>query len=228
MSTDVRRRTHALVYIGGGPCTPVDPMPPNDEVVVIAADSGCDLALSHGRHVDVVVGDMDSVSAEALSVARHGGAVVEVHTCDKDFTDFELALERASEIGAAWVTVLGGTGGRLDHMYFNVAVLASKRWQHLDVRARFGDTDVIVIHGPGDRTVRGLPGATISLAAMHGPASGVTTDGLAFGLRDDVLHPDVARSCSNTFVTATASVHVTSGTVVVFVPDRDQQTMETT
>jgi hypothetical protein len=84
--------------------------------LVVAADSGLDHALALGLHVDVVVGDLDSASAEGQAAARAAGSEFETHPTDKDATDLELALLSARDRGARRVTVVGGGGGRHDHL----------------------------------------------------------------------------------------------------------------
>lgn len=223
MNDDAQGPAHALVYIGGGDCAPFDPDLDPDaalgEVLVVAADSGCDLALAHGRRVDAVVGDLDSISDAALAAVRASGGTVERHDPDKDRTDFELALMHASARGVRQVTVVGGDGGRLDHLLCNVAVLASPRWSHLRVSARLGDARLHVLHGPGELTLSGRPGSTMTLAAVHGSAVGVRCRGLAYPLDDATLSPDVALGCSNVLVGTEATVAVRSGTVLVIVPE---------
>ena len=50
--------------------------------LVVAADSGLDTALHIGLHVDLVVGDLDSVSQEALALACAAGAVAQNGVAD--------------------------------------------------------------------------------------------------------------------------------------------------
>ena len=93
--------------------------------LVIAADSGLDHAHSLGFHADLVVGDLDSVDPDVLRAAREQGTEIELHPAEKDSTDLDLALEAARARGAIRVTVVGGNGGRLDHLLANVLLLAA-------------------------------------------------------------------------------------------------------
>ena len=79
---------------------------------VIAADSGLDHTHRLGFEADLLVGDLDSVSLDAAD--RHVGEV-EQYPEGKDATDLELAMEAAMRV-AGQVIVVGGHGGRLDHL----------------------------------------------------------------------------------------------------------------
>ncbi len=116
-----------LVVTGGDPVDPahLPELPPGTRVV--AADSGIEQAQALGLGIDVAIGDFDSVAPRALEAARDAGAVVEHHPAAKDATDFELALDRAirlREPAPTRIHVLGGHGGRLDHLLANALVLA--------------------------------------------------------------------------------------------------------
>ncbi len=82
--------------------------------LVVAADSGLDLARAVGVEPDLVVGDMDSLNDRSL-MALYGDRLT-VFPPDKDETDTEIGLRFLRERGAARVIVAGGGGGRLAHL----------------------------------------------------------------------------------------------------------------
>lgn len=83
--------------------------------LVIAVDSGGEACVAAGIGVDVLVGDLDSITPEALSSLRDSGTRIDRHPSDKDVTDLALAFLEADRLGAGSVRVLGALGGRLDH-----------------------------------------------------------------------------------------------------------------
>ena len=87
----------AIVLTDGDPVAPPIPLP--TDATVIAADGGLRLSPILGLRVDVVVGDMDSVSAAELAAAEQAGARIERHPTDKDATDLELASTPPSPAG---------------------------------------------------------------------------------------------------------------------------------
>lgn len=184
--------------------------------IVVAADSGIDRALALGLHVDVAVGDFDSVSAAALETVSARGAEIERHPAAKDETDLELALDAALARGARRVLVLGGDGGRLDHLLGNVLVLAAPKYATVDVVAEMGTARLTIVRA--HTRLSGQPTDLVTLLAVHGPARGVTTEGLRYPLRNEDLHPGSSRGVSNVLLGDHADVHLRSGALVAVQP----------
>lgn len=203
-----------VVVAGGDPPTPqeVANLPPNP--VVVAADSGLDHALAAGLTVAVAVGDMDSVTPEALATAEQSGTRIERHPLDKDQTDLELALDLATRL-ADRIIVVGAAGGRLDHLIGNLTTLASPEWSGVEVEAWLGNARAVVVHS--HRVLEAQPGDTVSLFALGGPAR-VTTTGLNWPLTNELLDPLTSRGVSNRATVAGPDVAVSTGVVVAVLP----------
>ena len=144
---------------------------------VIAADGGLDRAVALGLDVEVVIGDLDSVSQGALARAEERGARVVRHPTAKDATDLELALDEAVELRARRVLLVASSEGRLDHLLASILLLGSARYTGLELDALVGGTLVHVVRD--ERELRGTPGELVTLLAVGGPAE-VTTAGLAY------------------------------------------------
>ena len=199
-----------VVLCGGPGSVSVDGLPVG--ATVIAADGGAELARMLGLSVDLVVGDMDSISAGTLA----GIERVERHAAEKDATDLELALVAALRFEPERVLVLGGGGGRLDHLFGGLLLLAAEAYAGVRVDAQFGAAAVHVIRG--ERTLHGEPGELISLLAMHGRARGVVTDGLVYALRGETLEPGSSRGVSNVFAASEARVALEGGVLLAVRP----------
>lgn len=209
-------RPTVIVVSGGDPPAPtaLEGLPADARVV--AADSGLDFAHALGLHVDLVVGDLDSVSEVALASARHAGTTVERHPAAKDATDLELALDRAVELGAATIVVLGGVAGRFDHVVGGLLLLADERYAGIDMTARLGDALVTVVRD--EVTLEGRVGDYVTLLPIGGPAVGVTTSGLVYPLDDEDLAPGTTRGVSNELAARTATVAVRQGVLLAIQP----------
>ena len=206
--------TEALVICGGGPTDA--PLPPMHSPLVIAADGGAAEAFRLGLHVDVLVGDLDSITPEDLAAVERDGGAVERHPQDKDATDLELALDRAAAAGVTRVVVAGGDGGRLDMTLANALLLASPRYAGLELDAVFGRARLTVVRTR--RALAGAPGDLVSLLALGGPATGVRTEGLRWALDGATLEPGSTLGISNAFLGTEAAVEVGAGTIVAVQP----------
>lgn len=205
------RPPHALVITGGPVPRNLGTLPAAD--LVIAADEGIDNAGSIGIQVDLLVGDLDSASPAARSTAR----AVERHPIDKGETDLELALSAALAAGMGSVTVVGTIGGRVDHAIGNMLVVAADRWADLRIDLRIDGARAWVVRDWVE--VRGTVENLVSLLAVGGQATGVTTTGLAWALTDGVLEPGVGLGLSNRMAASAATVAVGSGVVIALMPD---------
>jgi thiamine pyrophosphokinase len=185
---------------------------------VVAADSGVDTALALGLHVDVVVGDLDSVTAEGLRAAADAGARVVRHPVAKDATDLALALHEALALDPDRIVVVGGSGGRLDHLLAGALALADPAFAGVEVRAHLGPATIHVVHGPGSRTLDGDVGDLLTLVPVGGRAEGVRTTGLRYPLRDEPLEPASTRGVSNVVESRPATVTLTAGVLLAVLP----------
>lgn len=206
----------AVVVAGGDP-GPAPLLPaPGEHTYVVAADAGLDRALALGLHVDVAVGDFDSVSVAGLAAAERAGCRSERHPCAKDATDLELALDAALAAGPERILVVGSEGGRLDHLLSSLLLLADPRYAACEVDALLGGSRLHVLHR--ERVLLGVPGEVVSLVAVHGPAEGVVTEGLVYPLRGETLSPGTSRGVSNVFAAAEARVALERGVLLAIRP----------
>jgi len=183
--------------------------------VVFAADSGAQFAEDAGLRVDLVIGDMDSITTELLSQLEQRGVDVRRFDPDKDATDFELALQMASEHPAASVVVIGGHGGRVDHSLVNVAVLSSPSLKHFEIHALLDESLVTVVHGGGSHSFHGEVGELVTLLAVHGEAIGIRTEGLHYELNGESLSSSSSRGVSNYMNAKRAEISLQSGSLLV-------------
>ncbi len=93
--------------------------------LLVAADAGLSFLRTHGIYPTHIVGDFDSADETSLAFYRDTKSVEIVQfQPEKDWTDTEIAAELALTKGCEELTVLGATGGRLDHTLGNIQLLA--------------------------------------------------------------------------------------------------------
>jgi thiamine pyrophosphokinase len=205
-----------IVVVAAGP-GPHVPGLPDGSSYVIAADGGLDRCRELGVAADLVVGDLDSASRAALAAHEERGGSVVRHPARKDATDLELALDEALARGARRVLVIGSAEGRLDHLLSSVLLLGHERFAGLELDAALGGTRVHVVRG--ERTIPGRPGSLVTLLAVGGAATGVSTAGLEYPLHEETLEPGSSRGVSNVLLESEATIAVANGCVLAVLPE---------
>lgn len=200
-----------VVVICAGPKLPEQIALPAG-ATVIAADGGAVWARSLGLQVDLLIGDLDSIPAHVAAEIAN----VERHPREKDATDLELALAAALRLEPSSVLVVGSAGGRFDHLLGSLLLLAADSYRDVQIDAQLGQAAVHVVRGT--RTLRGERGELISLFAAHGPAEGITTEGLVYPLRGETLEPGSSRGTSNVFEAPAARIEVGRGVLLAVRP----------
>lgn len=189
---------------------------------VVAADGGARHAVPLGLRVDTWVGDGDSVGDDALAALASAGVDIRRVAAAKDESDTELAVAAALERGADHIVVLGAFGGeRFDHAIANVGLLAMPALAGRSVELIDARTRVRLLRGPaagGRAAAVDLPGRVgdvVSLLPFGPGVEGVTTEGLAYPLRDEPLPEGPARGLSNVRSSVDARVTVRRGLLLV-------------
>jgi thiamine pyrophosphokinase len=86
------------------------------EIFVVAADSGLITAEKSGFKPAFIIGDMDSLNDD-IRLSTYPPERVIRYPHDKDYTDTELAFSFAVEKGCEDIWLIGGGGGRIDHLF---------------------------------------------------------------------------------------------------------------
>ena len=208
--------TDRAIVIAGGDMT-VDPSPAPG-TVVIAADSGYDHARRIGLAVDLLVGDLDSISASGLDHARSAGVRIVEHPEDKDHTDLELAMDHAVRAGARHIDIHGGEAGSLGHLLGVALELTDPRWADIEVTWHTADGMARICRPGSPVTLDELPQAIVSLIPV-GDVHGVTTSGLRWPLEEEDLLAGTSRGLRNTTVSSPVRISITHGALLVIVEE---------
>ena len=181
---------------------------------VIGVDGGSRHLESLGVLPHLAVGDMDSIPENLLQEYRQSGVELHLHPPKKDATDLELALELALARGASRISILGATGGRLDHTLGNLFLLA--RCLPSGIPACIMDQEQCIHLTDQTLILSGAVGDTLSLLPATPEVCGVSLTGLEYPLNDATLAFGTSWGMSNVFVKTQATVTLRSGRLFVF------------
>lgn len=167
----------------------------------VAADGGLRLLRAIDRWPHVLVGDFDTLTPEELDAARQAGVEIRRFPTRKDATDSELALDLVARRDPSWALVLvGGVGDRIDHSLANMLMACRLAAQGRSVVMVTDSAHMAPLIGPQRVAFRGWPGQIVSLIPLTPQMTGVSTDGLAYPLRDATLQRGVTFTVSNHLV----------------------------
>lgn len=185
---------------------------------VIAVDKGALFCWENGIRPDLLTGDFDTLSPEILKKWEAQGVPVRRFRPEKDDADIEIALQEAREFLSAGskastvqgngepeeqtrltdteteriITILGGTGTRLDHMLGTIYAMAGLGpdfpCELVDAHNR------IQLLWPGTyvKERQQCAGPYISLLPIGGDVTGITLQGFKYPLHMHTM------TCANT------------------------------
>jgi thiamine pyrophosphokinase len=176
---------------------------------LVAADGGLHHIQGLGLQPNLLIGDLDSVSAADIQALEDAHIAVLRYPSEKDETDLELALDWSAGQGFRSILIVGALGGRLDQTLGNLFLLTWPRLAGIDLRMDDGLEEVFAI--TASAALHGAPGETVSLLPLQGPARGITTTGLRYPLRGETLWPERTRGISNEFLEEYATITLEQG-----------------
>ena len=165
--------------------------------LVIAADSGANIAAFCGIIPDRIVGDLDSIAPETREFMEGKNVPFEVYPAEKDMTDTELCLKDIPS--DAQTTIVCSFSGRPDHALSIMMLAVKAHAEGRDITLTDGVNDFIPMCGPDEICISGLQNPD-SLAISLIPfteVKGVTTEGLYYKLENSDLVPGSSLSVSN-------------------------------
>ncbi len=211
-------RKHVLILSGGR----IDPEFARDYLkdkhydLIISADSGIDFCRQAELMPDVILGDFDSASPQAMAFYKgECPERIETFPARKDWTDTELAVRKALEAGAGQITVLGATGTRLDHVLGNIQLLkqaldAGAECVLVDAHNRIRMTDRSLILQKKEQF-----GTYVSLIPFTPQVTGLTLRGFSYDVDQAVLESGRTLGISNEICREEAKIDLESGILLV-------------
>ncbi len=184
--------------------------------IVIAADSGMEVLYRHHLTPDIIIGDFDSVSTEALSSFRQTERieVVELDPVKND-TDTEYAIRDAIDRGATFLTILGGTGNRIDHVLANVGLLGIGIERGVEIELIDAHNRIRMTDRPMKLSKKEQFGRFVSILPYLDEATGVTLTGFKYGLSDYTMTGCNSLGISNEIVEDEAEISLRTGRLLV-------------
>ncbi len=178
----------------------------------IAVDGGDNHMKSLGIIPDIIIGDLDSIDLKRLKELEELGVEIKKYNVHKDETDLELAVEYVLETGFEQITILGATGGRIDHFVGNLFLLSNPIYDHKEIKFLTDQEEIFYCNN--NQEIIGNPGDLVSLIPISDQVTGVITEGLDYPLNDESLFRWKSRGISNQMSTFIANIRFDTGNLL--------------
>jgi len=201
------------VIIGGGPYK--NPLAlskllaPDD--LIIAADSGWQLAVDMQKLPAILVADFDSMTSTKIP----DGVKVITLPVEKDDTDTAVAMREGAEAGYKSFLLLGCTGGRLDHYHAALTIAAQYAREGCEVVLADEQNEIRALT-PGEYAFLVKPGTTVSMFAFSDEVTDLSVDNLAYALNHFTLSPLNPLCVSNSAISDEIKIRFASGILLLY------------
>ncbi|NYE57360.1 thiamine diphosphokinase [Carboxydothermus ferrireducens] len=196
-----------IIFAGGEAPGFLPDLTPEDYLIV--ADGGA-------RHLppevipDLLLGDMDSLPKNLQEEFKRKGVKLKIYPAEKDFTDLEAAVQTAQDLDASEIVVVGGTGGRSDHFFANLLLLAKCSYP-----VTWYGHDFIGYINKNPLTLKGKPGQLFSVIPLTGEVTGLTIEGAKYPLVGANLSWGTTLGLSNEFIADTVRISWVTGKLIL-------------
>lgn len=176
---------------------------------ILCADGAVKYLRSIGCMPTKVVGDLDSISQEDLKWVESNHVPVLQYDVRKDFTDTEIAVSHALEMGAASITIVGAWGSRIDHSLGNLYLLKMISEHHAEGVIIDKNMEVSLISK--NTKLSWKKGETVSFIPVSEKILGLTLKGFEYNLDAVELNMGSSRCISNVVAADNPEIQLTQG-----------------
>jgi thiamine pyrophosphokinase len=176
---------------------------------LICADGGADTALKMNLVPDVIVGDLDSISAEALKEFKSSTKIIRLKR--QNDTDVEKCLKYGIDKKYDEALLAGVTGNRLDHTFCNLGIVL-KFFPKIKI-SLVAENSFLKAYS-GKVKLQTYPGETISIYGFDKKTK-ITSSGLKYSLKKTSLPFGEKESTSNVATGESVNLNVSSGRIFV-------------
>ena len=229
---------HVVIFTGGNFPAPADTASywksTGSPDVIIAADSGLETERQYESFFrkeydfspDLILGDFDSISSRSI-LSDYQPEIIEHFPQDKDWTDTELAVERAYETASAksfhpYITLVGGDGGRADHFIGIYDTFSAIRHPHTWLLT---SQKIIIIEKGITASIQGLRRCdVVSIARTSSKRTGGSLSSHGLAWESNVFRkegmPSISNRISSEYENSNKPVTITSeeGSFLLIVP----------
>ncbi|ADL51625.1 thiamine diphosphokinase [Clostridium cellulovorans] len=184
---------------------------------VIAADKGGEVLYKYKRCPDLLVGDFDSIDNKTIDYFKQRNTPIEKYPMEKDFTDGEMAVEKAIAMNPQEIVLLGCNGARLDHVFSSIGLLYKVLKSNIRAYIK-NDNNTIFL---SDRSTcinpkKEYADRKLSVLPYGAEVTNLTIKGAKYPLNNFQLRIGDMLTVSNEFIGCQVDITFDSGILIIF------------
>lgn len=181
---------------------------------IVCADGGIDHIIKIDRIPDIVIGDLDSISEFGIKYINDKQIKVSKFPSIKDNTDTELAIMHLYNMGLNDITLIGGTGTRLDHTLANVLLL--RKFNYDDRVLRVIDDNNTINYVVNTIRIKRKKNRFISVIPINFEGITVSLSGFKYPLDHKYIEFSSTLGISNEIIDDVGIITIHEGEALVF------------
>lgn len=172
---------------------------------ILCADSGYESAVKEGLEVDMVIGDLDSLSANNLAKIKNGD--INFYKWDKedDLSDTELAINFFKNQGFTSIDIINALGSRLDHSLVNIMTLLKYEGLINSIKNPYAEIKLL------DKETIYDKACIVSIVPLLGFDVIVDISGFQYGTKDTKIEYATSTGISNRLIKDKGTIYLKEG-----------------
>lgn len=180
---------------------------------IICADGAGNIAYKMGIIPQYLIGDFDSIDRELLDFFKSKGVNTIRYPREKDYTDTEICVYKALELGCRDICIIAGLGSRIDHSLGNIGLL--HLIEQRGARGYIHTSNCSIYLCSAKIQLAGNIGDTISIIPFYGCARGIRSTGLKYELNNMNIDFGKTIGISNEMTDVKCSIEIEDGEILV-------------
>lgn len=182
---------------------------------IVCADGGMDHLMKIKRLPNLILGDLDSISRDALDYINKNNIIIKRFSSIKNSTDTDLAMEYLIEEGFRNITLIGVTGTRQDHTMANIMLL--NRLHEKRIKGKIVDDNNIIYLIDDYLEIEYQEGVYVSIVPITESGIEVSLDGFYYNLNNHRIKFGSTNGISNKITDSCGTINIHSGKALVYI-----------
>lgn len=183
---------------------------------LIGADKGVEFFYKENVMPTHIVGDFDSLKRDIFEkFAGNPNVTVRMFSPIKDYTDTELAIKLAMELGAKGIWIVGANGKRVDHTISNIQSLCVTLEKGIPCVLTDKHNEIRVIDGTSIISKEEAFGKYLSVFPLGKDIEKFTIEGVKYPMHNEKLSSYGSKTVSNEITEEFVKIIFSGGRVIL-------------